>query len=69
MDAFDVTGFKELSSDLWHILITHKAKGGMKMFDHYLVWSIIFMVIFAVAYTITYLVWDNVIFRSKLSAF
>ena len=69
LDAFDVTGLKELSRDIWHMLITYKAKGGMKMFNHYLMWSSIFMIIFAIIYMITYFVWDNIVFRNKYSAF
>ena len=69
LNAFDVTGLKELSRDIWHMLITHKARGGMKMFNHYLMWSSIFMIIFAVIYFITYFVWDNIVFRNKTSVF
>jgi hypothetical protein len=69
LDAFDVTGFKELAGDVWHMLTTHKARGGTKMAEHYLMWSAIFMIIFAVIFLLTYLFIDNVLFRSKSSAF
>ncbi len=69
MEAFDVSGFKELANDLWHVLTTSKAKGGLKMLNHYLLWSGVFMAIFALTYLMTYIFWDNILFRSKHSSF
>ena len=64
LQSFDVTGFSELSKDLWHMLTTHNSKGGPTMVWHYTVLSAMFFVVFSFLYVYTYFLWDKVLFKN-----